>query len=68
MGFLVEIPPFIRERLENLMLFGLWHSPITPPTDLLLSKIVHAIKTMTMIGIDFPIGESKSMTLHRYDY
>ncbi|CAF3964082.1 unnamed protein product [Rotaria sordida] len=57
MSFLVEIPPFIRERLDNMMLLGLWHSPISPPTDLLLSRIVYLIKSLTMTGIDILVGK-----------
>ncbi|CAF2853088.1 unnamed protein product [Rotaria sp. Silwood2] len=57
MSTLVEIPPFIRERLDNMMLLGLWHSPVTPPTDLLLSKIVYLIKSLTMTGIDILVGK-----------
>jgi hypothetical protein len=59
MGFLAEIPPPIREYLPNLMLFGLWHSPITPPVDLLLTKIVHRIRCLMVFGIDLVIDKSK---------
>ncbi|CAF3701611.1 unnamed protein product [Rotaria sp. Silwood1] len=57
MSFVVEIPPFIRERLDNMMLLGLWHSPISPPADLLLSRIVDLIKSLTMTGIDILVGK-----------
>jgi hypothetical protein len=59
MGFLVEIPPFIRERLDNVMLFALWHSPITPPTDLFLKKFVQSIEQLTRTGVDILIDKSK---------
>ena len=59
MSFLVEIPPFIRERLDNMILLGLCHSPISPPTDMLLSKIIHSIKSLTTTGIDILLGKSK---------
>jgi hypothetical protein len=59
MGFLAEIPPPVREYLPNLMLFGLWHSPITPPVDILLTKIVHRIRLLMSFGIDMSFDKGK---------
>ena len=62
MGFLVEIPPLIRERLDNMILLGLWHSPDSPPTDMLLSKIIDSIKSLMISGIDILLRKSKIKT------
>ncbi|CAF1198932.1 unnamed protein product [Adineta steineri] len=51
-SYLVEIPPPIREYLNNTLLLGLWHSAVTPPCHLLLNKIVHNIKCLFMSGIN----------------
>jgi hypothetical protein len=59
MGFLTKIPPPVREYLPNLMLFGLWHSSITPPVDILLTKIVHPIRTLMSFGIDMFFDKGK---------
>lgn len=59
MAYLVEIPPPVREYLNNLMLLGLWHSPISPPINLLLTRIVHQLKLLIATGIDIMINGSK---------
>jgi hypothetical protein len=59
MSFLVEIPPPIREHVNNTMLLGLWHSPISPPASLLLDKIVDNIKLLKATGINIQMGNSK---------
>lgn len=59
MANLVEIPPNIRERFNNIMLLALWHSPISPPADLLLNKIVDSIKMLTIAGIDIFVNGSR---------
>jgi hypothetical protein len=59
MSFLVEIPHPIREYLNNTILLGLWHSPATPPTSLLLDKVVNNIKLLKATGINIQINNSK---------
>ena len=59
MAFLVEIPHPLRERVNNIMLLGLWHSPVTPPASLLLSKIVSNIKLLKATGINMQVDNSK---------
>ncbi|CAF2109542.1 unnamed protein product [Rotaria magnacalcarata] len=56
MSFLVEIPPPIREDLNNMLLLGLWHGPVTPPSSLLLDKIVDNIKLLITTGINIYIN------------
>ncbi|CAF3953082.1 unnamed protein product [Rotaria sordida] len=51
-SFLVEIPPPLREYFNNIVLLGLWHSPVTPPCSLLLDKIVNNIKLLMATGIN----------------
>ncbi|CAF1171701.1 unnamed protein product [Adineta steineri] len=54
-SFLCEIPPPIREHLNNTMLLGLWHSPVSPPASLLLDKIVENIKVLEAFGMNIQI-------------
>ncbi|CAF2631988.1 unnamed protein product [Rotaria sp. Silwood2] len=56
MAFLVEIPPPIREYLNNTILLGLWHAPVSPPASLLLQKIVDNIKLIKATGVNIQIG------------
>ncbi|CAF0877792.1 unnamed protein product [Adineta ricciae] len=52
LSFLAEIPPPLREHINNILLLGLWHSPTTPPSSLLLNKIVDNIKLLIATGIN----------------
>ncbi|CAF1297369.1 unnamed protein product [Rotaria magnacalcarata] len=55
LSFLVEIPPPVREHVNNTLLLGLWHSPVTPPCHLLLNRIVDNIKCLIATGINIVI-------------
>ncbi|CAF4427093.1 unnamed protein product [Rotaria sp. Silwood2] len=59
-SFLVEISPPLREYINNILLLGLWHSPVTPPGSLLLDKIVNNIKLLMATGINIYLNNSKS--------
>ena len=61
MSSLVEIPPPIRENINNILLPGVWHSPVTPPCSLLLGKVVDNIKMLMGTGINIVINKSKPM-------
>ncbi|CAF1229297.1 unnamed protein product, partial [Rotaria sordida] len=52
-----EIPPPLRENVNNILLLGLWHSPVTPPCALLLNKIVDNIKLLIATGINVVIKD-----------
>ncbi|CAF1206432.1 unnamed protein product [Rotaria sordida] len=51
-----KIPPPIREDLNNVILLGLWHGPVAPPSSLLLDKIVDNIKLLAATGINVYIN------------
>ncbi|CAF4153181.1 unnamed protein product [Rotaria sp. Silwood2] len=57
LSFLAEIPPPLRENVNNILLLGLWHSPVTPPCALLLNKIVDNIKLLIATGINVVIKD-----------
>lgn len=59
MSSLVEIPPPIREYLNNILLLGLWHGPVAPPSALLLNKIVDNLKLLITTGINIYINNGK---------
>ncbi|CAF4711595.1 unnamed protein product, partial [Rotaria sp. Silwood1] len=50
-SFLAEIPPPLREDLNNILLLGLWHGPVAPPSSLLLNKVVDNIKLLAATEI-----------------
>ena len=58
-GFLVEIPPPLREHVNNIVLLGLWHSTATPPASVLLTKIVNNIRVLIVTGINIHLNNSK---------
>ncbi|CAF2048278.1 unnamed protein product [Rotaria magnacalcarata] len=55
-SFLADIPPPAREYLNNILLHGLWHSPVTPPCHILLNKIVENIKCLIDTGINIIVN------------
>ncbi|CAF3173338.1 unnamed protein product, partial [Rotaria sp. Silwood2] len=54
---LAEIPHPVREYDKNMMLFGLWHSTITPDPDRLLSCIVHNLMVLQSGGLLIAIDD-----------
>ncbi|CAF2923954.1 unnamed protein product [Rotaria sp. Silwood2] len=46
-----KIPPPLREDLNNILLLGLWHGPVAPPSSLLLNKVVDNIKLLAATEI-----------------
>lgn len=68
MAFLVEIPPPIREHMNNTILLGLWHAPVSPPASLLLQKIVDNIKLLTATGANIQIRNSMLIFIQQLRY
>ncbi|CAF4431515.1 unnamed protein product, partial [Rotaria magnacalcarata] len=73
MSFLVEIPTPIREDLNNMLLLGLWHGRVTPPSSSLLDKIVDNIKLLITTGINIYINNKMmhfmvNVQLHTGDF
>ncbi len=56
MAVLAEIPYPVREYHKNIMLFGLWHSVVTPDADRLLSSIVHDLMVLRTGGLLIDVG------------
>ena len=46
--------------MNNIILFGLWHSPTTPPASLLLNKIIQNIRVLIATGINIRVKNRKS--------
>ena len=65
MAFLVEISHSLREHVNNIMLLGLLHSPVTLPASLLLSKIVSNIKLLKATGINMQVDNSKLVSFQK---
>jgi hypothetical protein len=57
----VEVPPPLREDINNILLLGLWHGPTAPSSAVLLDKIVNNIKLLNTTGINIYIDNSKSL-------
>ncbi|CAF1331125.1 unnamed protein product [Adineta steineri] len=55
-SYLVEIPPPLREDINNTLLLGLWHGPIAPSSSVLLNKIVRNIQLLMTTGINININ------------
>ncbi|CAF2041896.1 unnamed protein product [Rotaria magnacalcarata] len=53
---IAEIPPPIRDYQQNVMLFGLYHSPVGPTAESLLGKIVKAIERLRRTGLTIDLG------------
>ncbi|CAF1117438.1 unnamed protein product [Didymodactylos carnosus] len=47
-----EIPPYLRENQNNILLLAIWNGPIKPPIDLLLSEILQSLKKTIRIDDD----------------
>jgi len=60
-AFLVEIPPPLREDINNIILLGLWHGPVAPSSSLLLGKVVENIKLVNVTGVNIFINNRKSL-------
>ncbi|CAF3413525.1 unnamed protein product [Rotaria socialis] len=61
---IAEIPPPIRDYQQNVMLFGLYHSPVGPTAESLLGKIVKAIERLRRTGLTIDLGaRDNSITL-----
>ncbi|CAF0925433.1 unnamed protein product [Rotaria sp. Silwood1] len=55
-GMIAQIPHPIREYQKNIMLFGLWHSCVSPNPDRLLSSIVHDLMVLRAGGLTIDVG------------
>lgn len=55
----MEIPPPVREYANNVLLLGVWHSSVTPPATILLTKIVQNIEVLMVTGLNLSVDRSK---------
>ena len=61
-----ELPLPAREFKENMILLELWHSPKSPPVNMLLGNIVRNIKKFQTTGILLKLDGSKYLFSHLF--